>query len=100
MQGSTMKKRSLIAMAAVGCILIGRVAPIVASEPLDLFDSETAARQHCGKDAVVWLDVPTKTFRSKGQKGYDRTKSGGYTCRKDAVGTGNHAGAAARARRG
>lgn len=90
----------LIGMAIAGAILLPLVAPLWASEPLDLFDGEAAARKHCGKDAVVWLDVPTKTFWSKGQSGYGRSKSGGYTCRKDAVNTGNHASAAARARRG
>ncbi|HEY3917681.1 MAG TPA: hypothetical protein VGL83_07795 [Stellaceae bacterium] len=85
-----MKKPPMVA-AAAGVVLLARVALLWASEPLDLFDSEAAARKHCGKDAVVWLDVPSKTFWAKGQKGYGHSKSGGYTCRKDAVSTGNHA---------
>jgi hypothetical protein len=74
-----------------------------ASEPLDLFDSETQARSHCGRSSVVWLEVPAKTYWLKGQRGYGGSRSGGYTCLKDAKSTGNHpnggkAGAKTRAR--
>lgn len=84
-------RKSVITGAAAGAMLLSRVALIWASEPLDLFDSEAAARKHCGKDAVVWLDVPSRTFWMKGQRGYGVSKSGGYTCRRDAMLTGNHA---------
>ena len=90
MQGSKMKKATLAA-ATTGLILFCHLVPLHASEPLDLFDSEAQALKHCGKDAVVWLDVPSHTFWLRGQKGYARTKSGGYTCRKDAMKSGNHA---------
>lgn len=90
MQGLVMRK-AVIAGLAAGAVLLSRVAFIWASEPLDLFDSETKARQHCGKDAVVWLDVPSRTFWTKGQRGYGASKTGGYTCRRDATHSGNHA---------
>jgi hypothetical protein len=90
MQGVAIKK-SLLCGVAAGLVLLSRVALLWASEPLDLFDSEAAAKKHCGKDAVVWLDVPSRTFWMKGQRGYGRSKTGGYTCRKDAMHTGNHA---------
>ncbi|HEX3971302.1 MAG TPA: hypothetical protein VHX19_08255 [Stellaceae bacterium] len=61
-----------------------------ASEPLDMFDSETAALKHCGHNPVVWLDVPSHMFWVKGQHGYGTSKAGGYTCKKDAVKSGNH----------
>lgn len=77
--------------AGVGLLLLSRATLVWASEPLDTFDTEAAALKHCGKDAVVWLDVPSHTFWSKGQKGYGRSKNGSYTCRKDAIKTGNHA---------
>lgn len=83
--------RSLLAGVAAGLVLMSRIALVWASEPLDTFDSEAAAKKHCGKDAVVWLDVPSHTFWTKGQKGYGRSKTGSYTCRKDAIHTGNHA---------
>ena len=84
-----MAKRTLIGLVLLATLLapVGRLR---ASEPLDTFDSEAAALQHCGTDAVVWLDVPTHTFWRKGQKGYGASRSGSYTCRKDAIKTGNH----------
>jgi hypothetical protein len=90
MQGLVMKK-SMLAATAAGVVLLSRVALLWASEPLDLFDNEANARKHCGKDPVVWLDVPSKTYWAKGQRGYGRSKTGGFTCRKDAIHTGNHA---------
>ena len=90
MQRSSMKKPIMVA-AATGILLLSRAALLSASEPLDTFDSEAAALKHCGKDGVVWLDVPSHSFWSRGQKGYGRGKTGSYTCRKDAVKTGNHA---------
>lgn len=80
----------VIASGLAVLTLMGSVPRLSASEPLDLFDNEAAAREHCGKEAVVWLDVPSHTFWLKGQKGYGASKTGGYTCRKDATKTGNH----------
>jgi hypothetical protein len=71
--------------------LLAHERPVHASEPLDMFDSEAAAVKHCGRDPVVWLDVPSHAYWVKGQKGYGRSKTGGYTCRKDADHAGNHA---------
>jgi hypothetical protein len=70
-------------------LLLMAALPLRASEPLDMFDSEAAALKHCGKDAVVWLDVPSRTFWLKGQRGYSASKSGGYTCERDAMKSGN-----------
>lgn len=58
--------------------------PALAGEPLDLFDTDREAVKHCGRDTVVWLTVPTASYRLKGEVGYGRGKGGGYTCRKDA----------------
>lgn len=82
--------RSHAAMAA-GLIVLTHFPLLWASEPLDLFDREATALQHCGRDAVVWLDVPSRTYWSRNQRGYGRSNSGGYTCRKDAAQSGNHA---------
>ena len=59
-------------------------APALAGEPLDLFDTEREAVKQCGKDIVVWLTVPSSSYRLKGEAGYGKGKGGGYTCRKDA----------------
>jgi hypothetical protein len=84
--------KRFIRWAAAGVVLLPFVAHLQASEPLDLFDSETAARNHCGGDSVVWLDVPAKTYWRKGQRGYAGVpKDGGYTCQSDAIHSGNRA---------
>lgn len=83
-----MTKTTLIGLVLIATML-AQEGRLNASEPLDTFDTEAVAVQHCGKDAVVWLDVPTHTFWSKGQKGYGASKSGSYTCRNDAIKTGN-----------
>jgi hypothetical protein len=78
--------------AAAGFVPLLLVAPARASEPLDLFNSEAAALNHCGDDTVVWLDVPANTYSLKGQHGYGgASRDGGYTCRRDAIHSGNHA---------
>jgi hypothetical protein len=64
-----MKKRLFVAGAA-GLLMLSHAVVLLASEPLDTFDTEAVALKQCGKDAVVWLDVPSHTFWSKGQKGY------------------------------
>jgi hypothetical protein len=90
MQGFATKS-PLVVVAAAGLLLLSRASAVLASEPLDTFDTEAAALKHCGKDGVVWLDVPSHSFWSKGQNGYGRSKNGSYTCRQDAIKTGNHA---------
>ena len=77
----------------LGATLLGFAAHSRASEPLDMYDSEAIARQQCHTDVVVWLDVPARRFFLKGQKGYAGSKTGGYTCKTDAVKSGNNAAA-------
>jgi hypothetical protein len=89
MQGWAMK-RPLIVAAALGLSLLSRATLLWASEPLDTFDTEAAALKHCGKGAVVWLDVPSHAYWRKGEAGYGASKSGSYTCQKDADRSGNH----------
>lgn len=79
----------VFAALAVGAILLPLAARLEASEPLDLYDTESAARQHCRGDTVVWLDVPSNRYWLKGEAEYGRTKAGGYTCKKDAIRSGN-----------
>ena len=48
------------------------------------FTTERAAQAHCPKDVVVWVNLPTGVYHSKGQRWYGNTKSGAYECRKEA----------------
>jgi hypothetical protein len=84
-----MKQRLASLLIAAALIPLARGAS--ASEPLDLFDNEDAARQYCGDDVIVWLDVPSNHYEYKGQEGYGASKDGGYTCKRDADRSGNHA---------
>lgn len=84
-----MTKKTLIGLVLLATLL-AHEQPLRASEPLDMFDSEAAAKKHCGGEPVVWLDVPSRTYWLKGEKGYGVSKTGGYTCRKDAAHAGNH----------
>jgi hypothetical protein len=83
-------KRALFIAAAAGLLSLSWTALLRASEPLDTFDTEAEAIHHCGKDAVVWLDVPSRAYWLKGEKGYGASKGGSYTCRTDADRSGNH----------
>jgi hypothetical protein len=76
---------SWFSMSIFGSLMVFAEAAALASEALDLFHSESAARQHCSRDGVVWVDVPTNRYWRKGQPGYGGSKTGGYTCLKNAV---------------
>jgi hypothetical protein len=58
---------------------------------LDYFQTVDAAQQHCPKDVVVWLNIPTGIFHFKGQRWYGKTKSGAYVCKKEASLEGDRA---------
>ncbi len=58
---------------------------------LDKFQTEQAAQEHCPKDVVVWLNLPTGVFHFKGQRWYGNTKSGAYVCKKEAEKEGDRA---------
>lgn len=55
---------------------------------LTTFDTEEYAQQHCPKDTVVWLNLPTMIWHYKGERWYGRTKSGAYACEKEAAASG------------
>jgi hypothetical protein len=48
------------------------------------FPTEQQAQQHCPKDVVVWLNLPTGIYHMRGERWYGRTKSGAYVCEKEA----------------
>jgi hypothetical protein len=55
---------------------------------LDTFTTESQAQQHCPRDMVVWLNLPTMIWHYKGQRWYARTKHGAYACEKEAAAGG------------
>jgi hypothetical protein len=58
---------------------------------LEQFGTEVQAQQHCPKDTVVWLNVPTMIWHYKGQRWYGNTKHGAYVCQKEAAASGARA---------
>lgn len=56
-----------------------------------LFNSEGAALQHCPRDVVVWLNVPSGIYHYKGERWYGRTKHGAFACEREAVAAGDRA---------
>jgi len=55
------------------------------------FPTEQQAQQHCPKDVVVWLNLPTSIYHLKGERWYGRTKNGAYVCEKKADQAGDRA---------
>jgi len=51
---------------------------------LEKFASESQAQHHCPKDVVVWLNLPTMIWHTKGERWYGATKNGAYVCRAEA----------------
>jgi hypothetical protein len=49
-----------------------------------MFPSEQQAQQHCPRDTVVWLNIPTRIYHMPGMRWYGTTRSGAYVCEKEA----------------
>jgi hypothetical protein len=52
------------------------------------FTDEAKAQQHCPKDVVVWLNLPTMIWHYKDQRWYANTKQGAFACEKEAGAAG------------
>jgi hypothetical protein len=76
----------LLALLAISAILSGSAAVA-----LERYDTENQAQQHCPKDTVVWLNLPTMIWHYKGQRWYGNTKHGAYVCEKEAAAGGARA---------
>jgi hypothetical protein len=63
----------------------------------DQFASETEAKQKCGTDTVVWLNISSKVYHSAGTKDYGKTKRGAYMCQANADRVGRAVKAKAKA---
>jgi hypothetical protein len=74
-------------------LIVGAVASLALAVPvvafsLTTFPTETEAQQHCPKDVVVWLNLPTMIWHYKGMRWYGITKHGAYACEKEAGAAG------------
>ena len=64
------------------------VAVVLPALGLDTFTAEIQAQQHCPRDTVVWLNLPTMIWHYKGQRWYARTLHGAFACEKEAAAGG------------
>ncbi len=62
-------------------LILASVAPASAQA---MFGSQQQAQQHCPKDTVVWLNIPTGIYHMQGMRWYGATKNGAYVCEKEA----------------
>ncbi len=64
---------------------------LVASATLSYFTTEASAQEHCPRDVVVWLNVPSGIYHYKGERWYGRTRHGAYVCEREAIAAGDRA---------
>jgi hypothetical protein len=74
-----------LAPALLAVLLAVQAFGARAAEPLDLFRTERQAKEHCGRDVVVWLNVTTNRYEVVSKADQHGTAHGGYTCERDAV---------------
>jgi hypothetical protein len=86
---------ALLSCAAVFLPYSSSAAPsssvVIASSTLTYFDTESGAQDHCPRDVVVWLNIPSGIYHYKGERWYGRTKHGAYVCEKEAIAAGDRA---------
>jgi hypothetical protein len=68
--------------------LVVSLALAVPAFGLETFSDEAKAQQHCPKDVVVWLNLPTMIWHYKGQRWYANTIHGAFACEKEAGAAG------------
>src|SRR5437588_10732858 len=72
-----------------------RQAPVTRQAPLptpsNQFASEAEAKQRCGSDMVVWVNLSSHIYHYAGYKDYGKTKRGAYMCKAEAERAGNKA---------
>ena len=64
-----------------------RQAPV--PTPANQFASEADAKQRCGSDMVVWVNLSSRIYHYAGYKDYGKTKRGAYMCKAEAERAGN-----------
>src|SRR5580658_10606497 len=65
-------------------LIVGAVISLTLAVPafaLETFTDEAKAQQHCPKDVVVWLNLPTMIWHYKGQRWYAHTVHGAFACK-------------------
>jgi hypothetical protein len=74
----------IMARLFIALPLLGAPATSWAAGQPPLFPSESAARQACPNDIVVWLNTRSGIYHYKGQPWYGTTIVGAYVCKAEA----------------
>jgi hypothetical protein len=91
-KASSVDKLRAIVGALAGLVAFAGVALALSpNAPLSTFPSEAQAQQHCPRDTVVWLNLPTSVYHYKGQRWYGNTIPGAFVCRSEADQAGDRA---------
>jgi hypothetical protein len=72
---------ALIVFALLLWPAVGRTTP--SGAPIQLFNNEQQAHQHCPADAVVWLNT-AGVYHFKGQRFYANNQNGSFVCMHEA----------------
>ena len=81
----------LIAATLVILLALFTVPAYAQSNRPAIFNSEQEAQNHCPKDVVVWLNLPTGVYHFQGERWYGNTRAGAYVCQKEADASGDRA---------
>src|SRR5690348_14899355 len=88
--GKSMGRTIIVRLLLALLLLVIPVAAHALQAPA-LFTTEQQAQQHCPRDVVVWLNIPSGIYHFKRQRWYGNTKRGAYVCKKEADSAGDRA---------
>lgn len=54
------------------------------SLPTNQYSTEADAKQRCGAESVVWVNLRSKIYHLAGTRDYGKTKRGAYMCKAEA----------------
>ncbi|MEI8393671.1 MAG: hypothetical protein WCF85_02970 [Rhodospirillaceae bacterium] len=73
---------TILTIAAFAVLVVPSAAALAAD--VTAYATEADAAKACGTDPVVWDNVKTKVYHTKGARWYGKSKHGAYVCRADA----------------
>jgi hypothetical protein len=83
--------RLIIILAVLFSVLYVRTQLAYSAGDLTLYSTEQKAQQHCPKDTVVWLNLPSGIYHFKGERWYGNTRNGAFVCQEEAEKAGDRA---------
>ena len=75
-------------LAFVACVAAAATEPLA---PVQRFQFELWAQQHCPADTVVWVNARSEIYNSNAERWYGRTAGGAFVCKLEAEKAGYRA---------